>query len=79
MMIRRIQPQLAAAMMGKTPQFVRVGLQRGRLPFGTALKQKEGRFSKYSYYISPAKFLDYTGYTEEDVLAAAEKGGFSVC
>jgi hypothetical protein len=79
MMIRRIQPQLAAIMMGKTPQFVRVGLQRGRLPFGTAVKRGGGRTARYSYYISPAQFMSYTGYTEEDVLAAAEKGGFSVC
>ena len=38
----------AAELLGKTPQFVRVGLQQGRLPFGTAVK-----FSKrWSYHIS---------------------------
>lgn len=78
-MIKRIQPQLAAELMGKTPQFVRVGLQRGRLPFGTAVKLKEGRFSRYSYYISPAQFMSYTGYTEAEIIAAAEKGGFVIC
>lgn len=48
----------AARLMDKAPQFVRIGLQRGLLPFGTAIKNPGGR---YSYYISPEKFEEYTG------------------
>jgi hypothetical protein len=47
----------AASIMGKSKQFVRIGLQRGSLPFGTAVKMS----SKWTYYISPAKFNDYVG------------------
>lgn len=52
----------AAKIMGKSQQFVRVGLQRGLLPFGTAFKMS----NKYSYYISPKKFYEYVGYTPEN-------------
>ena len=77
-MIRKIVPGLAAAMMGKDPQFIRIGLQRGLLPFGNAiLTVNRGRIKRYSYYISPKAFMDYTGFTEADILAAAEKGGFT--
>ncbi|MDD4000377.1 MAG: hypothetical protein PHX62_05755 [Bacilli bacterium] len=47
----------AAKIMGKSKQFVRVGLQRGILPFGTAVKLS----SRWTYYISPPKFYDYVG------------------
>ena len=77
-MIRKVMPQLAAAMMGKDPQFVRIGLQRGLLPFGKAIKTTDnGRVQRYSYYISPKQFMEYTGFTEEDIIAAAQAGGFT--
>jgi len=47
----------AAQIMNKCQQFVRVGLQRGALPFGTAVKAKE----RWNYYISPKLFYDYVG------------------
>jgi hypothetical protein len=47
----------AAELMGKSQQFVRIGLQRGLLPFGTAVKMS----SKWTYYISPKKFYEYVG------------------
>ncbi len=47
----------AALIMGKSKQFVRIGLQRGLLPFGTAVKMS----SKWTYYISPQKFFEYVG------------------
>ena len=46
-----------AKAMGKSEMFVRIGLQRGLLPFGTAIKTS----SKYTYYISPSKFYKYIG------------------
>lgn len=77
-MIRKIVPGLAASMMGKDPQFIRIGLQRGLLPFGHAVQTvNRGRVKRYSYYISPKQFMNYTGFTEADILAAAEKGGFT--
>ena len=41
--------------MGVSPQFIRVGLQTGRLPFGTAVKMS----SRWTYYINPDKFFAY--------------------
>lgn len=48
----------AARLMGKTEQFVRIGLQRNLLPIGHAVLNPGG---KYSYYISPELFEKYTG------------------
>lgn len=76
--VRKVIPQLAAAMMGKDPRFVRKGLQTGLLPFGKAIMvETEGSVQRYSYYISPRLFMEYTGFTEEDIIMAAEAGGFS--
>lgn len=47
----------AAEIMGKSQQFVRIGLQRGLLPFGTAIKMS----SMWTYHISPKLFYDYIG------------------
>jgi transcriptional regulator with XRE-family HTH domain len=49
----------AARLMGRSGQYVRIGLQRGILPFGTAIKMG----SKWTYYISPHRFREYTGIT----------------
>lgn len=50
--------ETAAKLMNKSPQFIRIGLQRGELPIGNAVKTKSGR---YTYYISPKLFEEYTG------------------
>lgn len=55
--MQNISIKTAAEMMGKSQQFVRVGLQTGLLPFGTAVKMS----SMWTYYISPKKFYEYTG------------------
>lgn len=47
----------AAQRMGKSEQFVRIGLQRGLIPFGFAVKCS----GKYSYHISPKLFEEYLG------------------
>ena len=46
-----------AKLLGKSEQFVRVGLQRGVLPFGVAIKMS----SKWSYHISDRKVYEYLG------------------
>lgn len=53
----RITVKKAAELMQVSEQFVRVGLQRGQLPFGYAVKNK----SKWWYFISAAKFTEATG------------------
>ncbi len=55
---KKITVQQAAELMGTSPQHIRVGLQKGVIPIGHALKINGNR---YSYYISPKKFTEYTG------------------
>lgn len=50
----------AAKLLDKSELFVRVALQKGIFPFGTALKMS----SKYTYYISRPKLLEYIGIKE---------------
>lgn len=52
-----ISVRQAAKLIGKGEQFIRVGLQRGILPFGYAVKVG----SQYSYYINPKRFEETTG------------------
>jgi len=47
----------AAAIIEKSQQFVRVGLQMGVLPFGNAVKMS----TKWTYYISPTRLYAYVG------------------
>lgn len=56
-MVGNIKVADAARLMGKSQQFVRVGLQRGLLPFGTAIKMS----TMWTYHISPEKFCEYMG------------------
>lgn len=46
-----------AKLLGKSQQFVRIGLQRGILPFGYAIKMS----SKWTYHISDQKVYEYLG------------------
>lgn len=47
-----------AKILGKSPEYVRVGLQLGRLPFGTAVKVSD---KKWSYHVSEKLFKEYMG------------------
>lgn len=47
----------AASLLGKSEQFIRIGLQQGALPFGTAVKMR----GRYSYHISDKKIHEYIG------------------
>ena len=51
----RISVDEAAKQLGVSKQFVRIGLQRGQLPIGTAVKMS----SVWTYYISADKLNDY--------------------
>lgn len=59
----------AAKLMGRNGQYIRIGLQRGLLPFGTAIKMG----SKWTYYISPHRFREYTGITPPNYKELSEK------
>lgn len=50
----RITVPEAAAVMGVNPQFLRLGLQQGKFPFGVAVKRK-----RWAYYINPVQFREY--------------------
>lgn len=47
----------AAKILGKSPQFVRIGLQKGVLPIGTAVKMS----SRWTYHISEEQLKKYAG------------------
>lgn len=51
-----------AKLLGKSPQFVRMGLQLGILPFGYAIKMS----SVWTYHISEAKVYEYLGKEREN-------------
>ena len=56
--VKKITVKAAARCMGKSDQFIRIGLQRGLLPFGNAVP---GTGDNWNYYINPTKFRDYVG------------------
>ena len=60
-MSKKISVKDAAAILGKSQQFVRVGLQRERLPIGTAVKMS----SRWTYHISPKLLQEYVGEIKE--------------
>lgn len=51
--------ELAKA-MGKDAQYIRLGLQRGILKFGVAMKKENS--SEYNYYCPDKKVWEETGY-----------------
>ena len=51
----------AAKIIEKNPQYIRFGLQQGRLPFGSAVQKPNG---KWSYNIIKSKLLEYAGVNE---------------
>ena len=55
---KKITTYDAARCLGKSCQFVRIGLQRGILPFGDAVPGVGG---SWNYYINPARFKEYVG------------------
>lgn len=58
-MNNRMTVKEAAKLMGVCPQFIRVGLQQDRLPFGTAVKMS----TRWTYYINRKEFFAYISNT----------------
>ena len=54
----RIRIVDVADALGISVQAVRIGLQQGKFPFGTAIKTSE---AKYTYAIYPKAFEEYVG------------------
>lgn len=57
---RNVSVSEIAKVIGKDPQYVRVGLQQGILKFGHAFKMENS--SEYSYYCPDKKVWEETGY-----------------
>lgn len=57
---KNVPIEIAAKLLGKSEQFVRIALQRGTAPFGFATQVSGNR---YSYHISPKKLKEYQGVT----------------
>ena len=53
--MERVKVADAAKLLGVSPQFVRIGMQRGLLPIGTAVKMS----SVWTYHISPNLLEQY--------------------
>lgn len=53
----RISVSEAAKLLGVSPQFIRIGMQRGTLPIGAAVKMS----SRWTYWISMSKVEKYIG------------------
>lgn len=56
-MKNRMSVAMTAELMGVSQDFIRMGLKNNVFPFGYAVKMSE----KWTYYISPVKFQQYTG------------------
>ena len=56
--MNKLTIKAAAEIMHKSQQWIRLGLQQGTLPIGSAVQTKPGR---WSYYISPKLFKAFTG------------------
>lgn len=59
MEVKSVSIKEASQLMGKSEQFIRVGLRNKRLPFGVAVQLS----TQWTYYISPKLFYEYIGYT----------------
>ena len=57
----------AADLMGISEQFLRVLIQREKLPFAYAVKTEETN-KRYQYYINGKGLADYVGKSIEEVL-----------
>ena len=59
----RVSVKEAARIMGVSEQFIRIGMQRGKLPIGEAIQLSETR---WTYYISPTLLEKYAGKARDE-------------
>lgn len=55
--MNRLTVSQTAKLMNVSEQFIRIGLQKGVLPFGYAVKMS----NQWTYFISSKKFTEHTG------------------
>lgn len=67
---RKITTSDAALIMGCSPQFVRIGMQRQILDIGDAVNISGTR---WTYCISPSKLAERQGMTVEDLYREIER------
>ena len=65
----KILPTEAAVIMGCSAQFIRIGLQQGKLDIGDAIKMS----SMWTYNISPAALARRQGMTMEELDAVLSR------
>lgn len=60
----KITIKKAAELLNCSEQFLRVALQQGKIPIGTAVKMSK---RNYTYYINPNQFYEFIGLPEANV------------
>lgn len=71
-MPRKVPTAVAARILGKSENFIRFGLQQGRLPFGSAVKTAKDR---WGYHISPLLLANYSGMPLGQIMTMIEEYG----
>lgn len=66
--MERIKVKEAAALLGVSEQYVRIGMQRGHLPIGSCVKMS----SVWTYHICPNKLEQYLGNKKPPVTATTD-------
>ncbi len=61
-----IPVSIAAKYLGVGQMYIRIGLRRNRLPFGTAVQVSEKEDGQWSYHVSPGLLVSYK--TGKDML-----------
>lgn len=64
----KITTETASKLLGLTKQFIRVGLQQSRLPFGSAVRMK----STFRYDIRPHMLASYMGISMDELYRRLE-------
>lgn len=65
MQVEKLSPAQTGKIIRMRAQAIRLGLQQGRFPFGTAVQKPDGR---WTYNIIASKVYDYVGKTREECL-----------
>ena len=78
--LKKVPVKVAAAILGKSEQFIRCGLQYQRLNFGAAVTTNPNKKPRpyYTYHISPKKFMEYAGCTTAEIIDTAQKFGVEI-
>lgn len=66
-MFKKVSVTRVAELLGKSPDFIRWGLQEGKFPFGTAVRTHHGEMIRYNYLIIPKLLSEYTGIPEDEL------------